>query len=46
LERVFGGNAAPALLHFVKEAKLSQDEVVELQKLLDSKLTKTKGSKE
>ena len=46
LDRVFGGNAAPALLHFVKEARLSQNEVAELQKLLDSKLTKSKGSKE
>ncbi len=46
LDRVFGGNAAPALLHFVKEAKLSQDEVAELRKLLDAKLTKSKGSKE
>lgn len=46
LDRVFGGNAAPALLHFVKEAKLSHDEVAELRKLLDSKLTKSKGSKE
>lgn len=46
LDRVFGGNAAPALLHFVKEAKLSPDEVAELRKLLDSKLTKSKGSKE
>ena len=46
LDRVFGGSAAPALLHFVKEAKLTQDEVAELRKLLDSKLTKSKGSKE
>lgn len=46
LDRVFGGNAAPALLHFVKEAKLTQDEVAELRKLLETKFTKTKGSKE
>lgn len=46
LDRVFGGNAAPALLHFVKEAKLTQDEVAELCRLLKTKLTKSKGSKE
>lgn len=44
LDRVFGGDAAPALLHMVKSAKLTADEVAELQRLLDSKApTKKKG---
>jgi BlaI family penicillinase repressor len=37
LERVFGGQAAPALLHLVKTSKLSADEVAELRALLDEK---------
>jgi len=37
LERVFGGEAAPALLHLVKTSKLSADEVAELRALLDAK---------
>lgn len=49
LERVFGGDAAPALLHLVKSSKLSQEEIEELQALLDSKNLQAmnrKGSKE
>ncbi len=37
LKRVFGGQAAPALLHFVKNSKLSADEVAQLRALLDAK---------
>ena len=37
LDRVFGGQAAPALLHLVKTARLSEDEVAEIRALLDEK---------
>ena len=40
LKRVFGGQAAPALLHLVKTSKLSDDEVAQLRALLDSKDSK------
>ncbi len=46
LDRVFGGDAAPALLHLVKNAKLSDDDLAQLRALLDSKTSKDKGSKE
>ncbi len=48
LERVFGGDAAPALLHLVKTAKLSDDDLKQLRELLEtkSKNSKNKGSKE
>lgn len=52
LDRVFGGDAAPALLHLVKTAKLSQDDLDQLRELLDSKTNaksknhQNKGSKE
>jgi BlaI family penicillinase repressor len=46
LDRVFGGQAAPALLHLVKTTKLSPEDVAQLQALLDSKDLKNKGSKE
>jgi BlaI family penicillinase repressor len=39
LNRVFGGKAAPALLHFVKTANLSESDLDQLRKLLDSKLS-------
>ena len=42
LDRVFGGNAAPALLYFVKEARLTDEEISELRQLLDSKIAKKK----
>jgi BlaI family penicillinase repressor len=35
LDRVFGGSVRPALLHFVREADLSPEEVAELERLLD-----------
>jgi len=37
LDRVFGGSAAPALLHLVKNCKLTDDELAELRRLLDHK---------
>ncbi|HEY8240553.1 MAG TPA: BlaI/MecI/CopY family transcriptional regulator [Kiritimatiellia bacterium] len=37
LDRVFGGEAAPALAHFVKSAKLSPDEIKELKRILAEK---------
>ena len=37
LERVFGGATNPLLVHFVRRAKLSPDEVRELQKILRTK---------
>ncbi len=37
LDRVFGGQAAPALLHFVKNSQLTPDEVAQLRDLLDAK---------
>jgi BlaI family penicillinase repressor len=37
LERVFGGAANPLLMHFVKRAKLTPEEVRELQKILREK---------
>ncbi len=56
LDRVFGGDAAPALLHLVKNANLSEDELTQLRKLLEtksetksksrSKHSREKGSKE
>ena len=46
LDRVFGGDVAPALLHFVKTSKLSEDDLAQLRALLDSKSSKNKGSKE
>lgn len=50
LDVVFGGDAAPALLHLVKTSKLSDDDLDQLRQLLDSKVgtktSKNKGSKE
>ncbi len=46
LDKVFGGHAAPALLHLVKTSKLSADELAQLRALLDLKTTQSKGSKE
>ncbi|QGJ68987.1 Beta-lactamase repressor BlaI [Planctomycetales bacterium 10988] len=42
LERVFDGQAAPALMHFVKYAKLTPEEIAEIQELLDTKAAKKK----
>lgn len=43
LDRVFGGNAVPALLHLVKTSKLSAEELAELRVSLDLKESKSKG---
>lgn len=45
LERVFGGDAAPALLHLVKSSKLSAEEVAQLRELLDEKDQRNDRSK-
>jgi BlaI family penicillinase repressor len=37
LDRVFGGAAAPALMHLVKTSKLTNVELAELRRLLDDK---------
>src|SRR5580704_12169540 len=34
LDRVFGGESAPLLAHFLRSAKLSSDEIAELRQLL------------
>ena len=34
LERVFGGAAAPLLMHFVKNSRLTPDEIDELKRIL------------
>jgi BlaI family penicillinase repressor len=35
VERVFGGETAPMLAHFVRSGQLSDEEIVELKRLLD-----------
>jgi len=37
LERVFGGAAAPALVHFVEQAELSRAEIDQLKAILERK---------
>jgi BlaI family penicillinase repressor len=37
LRRVFGGNIAPMLAHFVEDARLTPAEIAELRRLLDAK---------
>ena len=37
IERVFGGETTPALVHFVRSTRLSSDEIAELRRLLDEK---------
>ncbi|MBN1670243.1 MAG: BlaI/MecI/CopY family transcriptional regulator [Kiritimatiellae bacterium] len=37
LDRVFGGSAAPMLVHFVKNAELSAEEIGELQRILEGR---------
>jgi len=46
LDRVFGGEAAPALVHLVKTSRLSPEEVAELRALLDSKDSKDSKRKD
>ena len=44
LARVFDGDVAPALLHFVKASDLSRDEINRLKQILDDEAsTKKKG---
>lgn len=43
LDRVFGGNAAPALLHLLKTSRLSPDEAAELRELLDARFGDEQG---
>jgi BlaI family penicillinase repressor len=43
LERVFGGDATPALIHFVKAAKLTATDVEEIRALLDKKTNRYEG---
>lgn len=35
LERVFGGESAPLLAHFLRNSKLSPDEIAQLRQMLD-----------
>lgn len=44
LERVFGGDAAPALIHLVKMSKLSPKEAEEIRAILDQKVNKSEGA--
>jgi BlaI family transcriptional regulator, penicillinase repressor len=37
MERVFGGEPAPMLLHLIKDTKLTRDEIGQLKKLLSEK---------
>lgn len=37
IDRVFGGETTPALLHFVRSSRLSQEEIDELRRILDEK---------
>jgi BlaI family penicillinase repressor len=39
VDRVFGGNAAPMLLHFVQKADLSDRDIEELRAILERKKT-------
>jgi BlaI family transcriptional regulator, penicillinase repressor len=43
LERVFGGDATPALIHFVKTAKLTDQDVEEIRAMLDKKTNRNEG---
>ncbi len=43
IERVFGGDATPALIHFVKTAKLTDKDVKEIRAMLDKKTNRNEG---
>lgn len=43
LDRVFGGNAAPALIHFVNSAQLSEKDIEEIRAMLDRNSFENKG---
>ncbi|HEX7830393.1 MAG TPA: BlaI/MecI/CopY family transcriptional regulator [Thermoanaerobaculia bacterium] len=40
IERVFGGETTPAVMHFVRNTRLSKEDIDELRKLLDEKQEK------
>lgn len=37
VDRVFGGGEAPMILHFVRRARLTKEEIAELRRILDEK---------
>lgn len=37
VDRVFGGESTPALMHFVRTSRLSQEDIDELRRILDEK---------
>jgi BlaI family penicillinase repressor len=37
IDRVFGGETTPALMHFVRSSRMSQEEIDELRRILDEK---------
>ena len=41
LERVFGGETAPMLVHFVRNTRLTAEQIEELRRLLDEKEKKS-----
>lgn len=43
LERVFGGDATPALIHFVKTARLTESDINEIRAMLDKKTNTNEG---
>src|SRR5262245_1125559 len=43
LDRVFGGAAAPAILHLVEEAKLTPEEIERLKDILSGKAERKEG---
>jgi BlaI family penicillinase repressor len=45
LDRVCGGDAAPALMHLVKMAKLTNEQADELRAILDQKTTSKDGDR-
>lgn len=45
MQRVFGGRTSPLLAHFLKESKLSTEEISELRELLASRAADAESSK-
>lgn len=45
LDRVFGGDATPALIQMVKSARLSAQDVAEIKALLDQKIRNHEGDR-
>jgi BlaI family penicillinase repressor len=37
IDRVFGGETTPALMHFARNTRLTKDEIEELRRILDEK---------